>query len=56
MPVEEGRLPTNLQSAFDFYLDKPTNQLQPEQANFRWQGPEADLQGGLVPAELFGLV
>jgi formylglycine-generating enzyme required for sulfatase activity len=29
-----GPLGNRSQSAFDFYLDKPTNELQPEQANF----------------------
>jgi hypothetical protein len=29
-----GGLSTKLANSFDFYLEKPTNQLQPEQANF----------------------
>ncbi len=33
MPVEEGPYPTKSQSAYDFYLDKPLNQITAEQAN-----------------------
>ena len=35
MPVEEGRCPTDLESAFDFYLDKPTNQITAGAGEFR---------------------
>ena len=47
-----GPMADKLDSAFDFYFAKPTNTLLPEQANFDTaQGFEADVQGGLVPAE-----
>ena len=50
-----GPMADKSDSAFDFYFDKPTNTLSPDQANFR-QWTEADVQGGFVPAESLGFV
>ena len=45
------------ESAFDYYLEKPSNTLLPQQANFELdKGFEADVQGGIVSAESAGAV
>jgi len=49
-----GPMADKADSAFDFYFGKPTNDLLPEQANFKGNG--SDGQGGIVGSEPPGFI
>jgi WD40 repeat protein len=51
-----GPLADRLESAFDFYVEKPTNQLQPQQANFKHpSSPNRPCKVGSYPPNRLGL-
>ena len=56
MPVGAARCRTSWIAPSISTSTKPTNTLLPEQANFNTMVTEADVQGGLVPAERAGLI
>ena len=51
-----GPMTDKLDSAFDFYFDRPVAQLQADQANFQLSGAKADMQGRQLQAEPAGSV
>jgi len=50
-----GPLDNQLESSFNFYFEKPTNQLLPEQANFRDSGLKRTCKVGSYPPNRLGL-
>jgi formylglycine-generating enzyme required for sulfatase activity len=49
-----GPTTNKLDYGFDYYIEKPTNQLQPEQANFN-RGPKRTVKVGSYPPNRLGL-
>ena len=50
-----GPMANNLDSAFDFYFDRPVAQLQADQANFQLQGPKRTCKVGSYKPNRLGL-
>ena len=55
MRVAEVRCRTSLRARYDFYFDKPTNQLLPEQANFGRKGLKRTCKVGSYQPNRLGL-